>query len=314
MPRCRAAAAALAIGIVVEPPTSPAPADPQWRITSLHETVEVQNDGSVHVSEQIVFDFGTTQGHGIVQYLDAAALYSPGTPPTFSGISVKSPDGAPADTKVDTAANATTITVGAPGKTVTGAHTYDVEFTADHAAYADSAHPGTASLLWHAVDGDWNVPISDIEVTVKMPGAVSAQRCWQGRWYQPGDCASATADGASATFKQPSLAAGSQVTVLTSSAIGKASSLPVAAAVPYPPTSPVVSPPDHTKILLVAVFGFLGFGLLFLTWVTRKWGIQGGGRSSGDGGWSGSSDTGFGGGGDFGGGGGGDGGGHSGGW
>lgn len=216
----------------------PAHAADSWTITSFHATLHVQNDGRLQVHEQIVFDFGTSPGHGIVQYVNRQALQPGGPQETVSDVRVTSPDTAPTgmtptDVALDDTGTSTKITVGRATTTITGKHTYDVDFTVSGAVYADADHPNTAGLLWEAVD-DWSVPISDIEVTLTMPGTVTTDRCWAGPIGTAEGCDKDTKNAATVTLKQAHLDADQQLTEQASSALGAATNLPTASAAQYP--------------------------------------------------------------------------------
>ena len=149
-----------------------------WKISSFHATLTAQSDGALQVHEQIAFDFGTSPGHGIIQYVTHTGLDSGGPDGAVTTVKVTSPDGAPADTATTEAGDKTKITVGQATKTITGPHTYNVDFKVTNAIYADTtAAPGTAALLWPIID-NWDVPISDIAVTLTMPGKLAADHCW----------------------------------------------------------------------------------------------------------------------------------------
>ncbi|MBS2540297.1 DUF2207 domain-containing protein, partial [Catenulispora sp. NF23] len=135
---------------------------------------------------------------------------------------VSSPDGAPTDTAVEESDDqSSTITVGRAGTTITGPHTYDVDFTVDNDVFANVDEPGTATSLWHVVN-NWDVPISDVEVTVTMPGAISGDQCRTGGLGAGGGCDSDTKDGSTLTLKQGHLDVDQQLVVQTSSALGSA--------------------------------------------------------------------------------------------
>ena len=121
---------------------------------------------------------------------------------THTIVSVTSPTGAPTTVTTSTALQSLlVVTIGDPGKTVTGLQTYVLTYT-----IAGAIQPGADmdKLLWRVVDSNWKVPISDTTVTIHGPADVSDIACTV-KHTPPVPCTSASHSGPAATFTQDTL-------------------------------------------------------------------------------------------------------------
>ncbi|MEA2551366.1 MAG: hypothetical protein QOE25_1135, partial [Actinomycetota bacterium] len=156
----------------------PAGAQTVERINSYHETVRVQSDGTLDVTEEIAYDFGSTPHHGIFRDIPTVFrlddTFDRVTP--VQDVRVEASGGASSAFKVSTSGGLTTIKIGDANATVTGAHTYTIHYLVRGAINGFADHE---ELYWNAVGPNWAVTISDAKLTVIAP-AIQQVACFQG--------------------------------------------------------------------------------------------------------------------------------------
>ena len=98
-------------------------------ITSYDARIAVQGDGSILVTEQIAYDFGNNERHGIIREIPVRVRYNGSYDRIYSIHlrSVQSPD-APDQYTVDNSGSYLGIKIGDPNQTVTGEHMYTLTY------------------------------------------------------------------------------------------------------------------------------------------------------------------------------------------
>ncbi|MEP7059799.1 MAG: DUF2207 domain-containing protein [Actinomycetota bacterium] len=148
------------------------------QISSYHETVRVQPDGTLDVTEEIAYDFGGTPHHGIFRDIPTAFrlddTFDRVTP--IEDVSVDATGGASSAFKVSTSDGVTTIKIGDADATVTGPHIYTIRYVVRGAI---NGFPDHAELYWNAVGPNWSVLISDARLTIIAP-QIQKVACYQG--------------------------------------------------------------------------------------------------------------------------------------
>ena len=154
-------AGALTVGVMLAT-ASTAAADPDERITAYDVVVTVAENGTAHVTETIAYDFGPNQRHGLTRKVTGKKVTGDAT--------ASSPDGAP----VAVTTSEETIRVGDPAVTVTGAHTYVLNYD----VLVSAQRNGTdAEMVWHVVDGSWNVPMASVTAAITTPTTPTVRSC-----------------------------------------------------------------------------------------------------------------------------------------
>ncbi len=140
-------------------------------IQTHHDSIRINADGSMHVEEQIVYDFSELYRHGIYRDIpfiktnDAGKKYIM----DFSGVEVRDENGEPY-TFSETHENDTIRwKIGDADKTINGVHQYDVSYTVNGAL---TYFPEHDELYWNATGNGWQVPIGKASVTVGLPNGV----------------------------------------------------------------------------------------------------------------------------------------------
>ena len=186
--------------------------------------VDIDADGTAHVSETYTWDFGTRNGLGfyrsLVQYMgwdpdpDMMRQY------VYSDFAVTSPSGAPAEVWVDSEyGSLIQLSIGAPdgsNDTRTGVQTYVLTYTIEGSLNAIRGQQGVDDqdeFFWNILT-DWDVPIEAANVTITGPAEVVDYACYQGPYGSTDRCTSYGADGSTATLQALDLAAGDGFTVM----------------------------------------------------------------------------------------------------
>jgi len=189
----------------------PAPASAE-RITSYHARIAIQRDGSILVTEQIVYNFGSDQRHGIFRVIPARFRYN-GTYDRIYPIDVRSvwSDTPNPEYSVDNNGSSISIKIGNPDQTVTGKHTYTLTYLVRGSLNAFADHD---ELYWNVVGNQWDVPIDQATVQVSAPTAVTRVACYAGPAGSTGTCQQAAITGGVASFGQAGLGPGDGLTVV----------------------------------------------------------------------------------------------------
>lgn len=211
----------------------PAAADPEDVITSYHQAITLDADGTAHVVLDLTMDFGSSPNHGpfltyvTKQEFDAThdRVYR------YSDVRASSPD-APAQVDVQDDEGWIEIRIGDPDRTITGAHTYRVAY--DVQGWVNPAgYPFPTGALDHdelylnAIGSRFTVPLRDVQVTVTGPAAPTATTCYVGPQGSKQTCDEASTAGATATYGQADLAAGEQLSVVAAWPAGTFDTAPI---------------------------------------------------------------------------------------
>jgi uncharacterized membrane protein YgcG len=172
------------------------------RIASYNAGIDIQRDGSILVNERIVYNFGSSQRHGIIRDIPVRLRYN-GSYDRIYRIDVRS---VYADTSagytVNTNGSSISIKIGDPDRTVTGEHTYRIAYLVRGSLNAFADHD---ELYWNAVGNQWDVPIDQVTVRVSAPVAVSRVTCFSGPSGSTGSCRQAGIANGVAHFAQTGL-------------------------------------------------------------------------------------------------------------
>lgn len=252
----RGAAALLGVSAAVAPLAAPAAlAAPVERITNFDIRLDLRSDGSLAVTETIRYDFGDQARHGILRTIPVRfhldATHDRITPlsavtATADGASVRF------DTHVD--GGVQYIRIGDPDRTVTGAHTYVIRYTARGVT---NAVDGRTELDWNAVGDRWTVPIMAATVAVTAPAPVTRTACAAGAPGGRAACQWSTVGGRVATFRQEGLRAGTGLTVVVAVPAGSVAAAPMVVRRHDPAAAWRVTPAAAAGGLGIAAAGML---------------------------------------------------------
>jgi uncharacterized membrane protein YgcG len=92
------------------------------------------------------------------------------------------------------------LRIGDPDVLVEGIHTYTVVYELQGVLNGFADHD---ELYWNVVGNTWTVPLENVTVEVDAPAAIQEVACFRGDFGSTAACATATADGPTATFTEP---------------------------------------------------------------------------------------------------------------
>ncbi|MBO3095870.1 DUF2207 domain-containing protein [Cellulomonas dongxiuzhuiae] len=187
-------------------------------ITRYDVTADAAADGTVDVVIDFDFDFGDDPGHGPYLTFPTRVSYDDETDRffEFSDVRVTSPTGAPAQLHREDETSAVILRIGDEDvDDVSGVQTYRVEMTVDGWINPANAQHSGDELYWNVIGPGWEVPLSDLSVTVTGPAAVEGVACFTGPQGSTTPCDDATTAGDSATFTQSVVPVGDQLTTVT---------------------------------------------------------------------------------------------------
>jgi uncharacterized membrane protein len=188
--------------------------DFQEHIEKYDVTMTVASDGKMQVQEVIAYNFGVVPKHGIFRDIPLRETY--GTDGKFKrvykiDVNKVTATNASAQTSVSNQGNYKHIRIGDPDRTVTGTHTYTIDYTVTGAMTGFADHD---ELNWDAIGLQWPVPITRATVRVTMPAEVQQVACFWGPPNSKLPCALATKDGTHATFSQTDLGSNEGLTAV----------------------------------------------------------------------------------------------------
>jgi len=140
--------------------------------------IDVQSDGRLRIHETIAYDFGLAPHHGITRDLVVRERYD-GTYDRryrISDVHVTADPSTPSALKTSTEGPFLHLRIGDPDRTITGSHTYRIDYTVAGAPRTFADHD---ELYWDAVGHQWEVPIDDAVVTVRAP-SITRVTCFAG--------------------------------------------------------------------------------------------------------------------------------------
>jgi hypothetical protein len=188
------------------------------RIRQFDVEVAVQADGSALVRETIKYDFGSADRHGLRRTFPGYQIDSPGS---ITDVSVSS-----ASAPVDVQNLGDELRIGDPNETISGRHTYRIEYRLPDAV------KGTR-LAVDVIGTAWEVPIDQADITVRAPAQLSGVKCVRGQEFADDSCGRLDVAGDVIGVHAEDLDAGEGVSVFASTGkLGDSAELPTAGELP----------------------------------------------------------------------------------
>jgi uncharacterized membrane protein YgcG len=178
---------------------------------------KIHANGQVHATEEIVYDFGAHERHGIFRNLHkqhpqgASAWYKE----RFVDITVQSVarGGEPAPFTVTEDRREMEIRIGDSDRTMTGVHTYTINY-ALKGAFSTTERGN--EFYWNVTGSEWDVPLQRVRATVVGADAgllTESQACYQGRPGATTTCDIATSSVAKRVFTATDIAPDEELTI-----------------------------------------------------------------------------------------------------
>ena len=224
----------------------------------------IEDDGDLVVTETIVYDFGTTERHGILRDIPTRFHYDDTHDRVYRLRDVEvSSQTAPDDlAREDGPGGTTRLRIGDADRTITGEHTYVISYRLEGSLNAFDDH---VELYWNAIGTEWPVRIANATAVVSAPAPIDRATCFTGAYGSQLPCETTSIDGTSARFTEDVLHASEAMTFVVSLPVGSVTA-----------TGPILEERwsldrafSRTPATLSASFGLLGLllaGVGLLGW------------------------------------------------
>ncbi len=144
-------------------------------IKSFNSVVKVNQDGTIDVAEEIVYDFADLQRHGIYREIPFTKTNKEGKRFKLEFKNISATDQKENKYKYSKIWNNSNRTlrlkIGDPNKTITGEHTYLVKYKVLGALTYFSDHD---EIYWNITGNEWTVPIARVSSKIELPEAVES--------------------------------------------------------------------------------------------------------------------------------------------
>ena len=184
----------LAIGALSALPHAASAQSGSERITTMTSPSRSSPTARSSVRETIVYDFGSNARHGIQRDLVRSERYDDDNDRRYDidVLSVSASEGTPDDVQLSDEGPFRRIRIGDPDRTITGQHTYTIDYTVGGAMLPFTDHD---ELYWDVIGHEWGVPIERASVQVQAPADITEVACFVGPDRSSLPCSEATASG-----------------------------------------------------------------------------------------------------------------------
>ncbi len=175
------------------------------QINSFDVDITVNRDGTINVTEIILYDFGSLERHGILRTIPYTKTNQQGKQYKLD-MQVQGVYDEPGTSYSYTTSrenNQLQIKIGDPNRTVTGVRTYAIHYRVKGALTYFSDHD---ELYWNVTGNDWNIPITQATANVHLPlpdTATPQGLCYTGLRGSTEQNCTATIQGSTITYTSP---------------------------------------------------------------------------------------------------------------
>ncbi len=140
-------------------------------IKNFNTQIFINKDGTINITEKIVYDFGFEKHHGIFRTIPFIKKNKEGKKYLleFKEIKVVDENNNPYSFQQTKDGENLKLKIGDPNKTITGIHTYIISYKFLGAISYFSDHD---ELYWNITGNDWLVPISEASVNIFLPKGI----------------------------------------------------------------------------------------------------------------------------------------------
>ena len=243
-------------------------------INNYQVNIDIKEDSSIRVMENIQYDFGTDRQHGIYRDIPLGFDTDYGNKNIeISKIEVL--DNSRNERQFTTSRNGDDlrIKIGDPDKKVTGEQVYQVNYTVDWALRFFQDYD---ELYWNAIGTEWEIPIKQANISINLPESLSKDEvdfnCYKGEQGEDNDCNS-----------MQTVETGNGVSSIEFSGSNLGNGVGMTTVVTFPKS--IVQQPGVWAQIKKAVkdnwiFGLPVFVLIFMTWLWYKKGRDPEGKGS----------------------------------
>lgn len=182
---------------------SDARAQQSEEVTSFDVTYDIDDAGFVHVTEDIRYDFGSNEKHGIFRHTPVRYDYDDKKDRLIGANDVKVTNGSGGEWQFEITEDdpSLVIKIGDPDALISGKQRYVITYTLDRALNPLDDHD---EFYWNVTGDEWEVPIESASATVNV-AAVEAQPiqkvdCFQGPSGSTRRCLTSEINNNEATF------------------------------------------------------------------------------------------------------------------
>ena len=159
-------------------------------ISSFNSQIKINADASINITETIYYDFGDAAHHGIFRDIPYHYQARGGNYDVKISIgSVTDLDHNPYQYTTSNINGQVEVKIGDPNTTVTGAHTYVINYSVLGAINYFSDHD---ELYWNVTGNQWQVPIDQATAQVFLPGNIPVgqiqKQCFEGNSGSTASC------------------------------------------------------------------------------------------------------------------------------
>lgn len=151
-------------------------------ISAFGVIASMSDNGEINVVEDITYDFGSNEKHGIYRYIPVVYKGRTGSPrQKLNIISVKNGEGKDIEYTTNDENSSQVVQIGNEDKLVTGIYKYKIEYTLSRMI---STGKDGDRFRWDAIGIGWNVPINNILITLNLSDEqlqnIEVTRCYIG--------------------------------------------------------------------------------------------------------------------------------------
>ncbi len=170
-----------------------------WQINNFQSDIVVKSNGIVDIKETISVDFGSFQKHGIYRYIPYSYTNQDGTKYYTEIVTSRIlQDAKEAKYTSSQDKNNLNIKIGDAGKTISGTHTYQIEYSVRGILKPFDTYD---ELYWNVTGDGWGVPIEKVAANVYLPKDILQKTsCYNGFSRSTENCGLSYSDKNSATF------------------------------------------------------------------------------------------------------------------
>lgn len=133
-------------------------------INNFNVSITIQKDGAVFVTENIIYDFGLNQKHGIFREIPLKSVNGPQL--NINVFGVTNEIGQPYKYTTSIKNNILRIKIGDPNVLISGVKTYVLKYRVYNAIRTFNDHD---ELYWNVTGNDWLVAIKSVNASVVLP-------------------------------------------------------------------------------------------------------------------------------------------------
>jgi hypothetical protein len=183
------------------------------RITEYDVHVAIAGDGLLEIAETITYDFAGNERHGIQRDLVRRERFDGDQDRVYEldVTRVSTGPGTPDAVQLSESGDYLRVRIGDPDRTITGVHTYHIEYTVGGALLPFAEHD---ELNWDVIGNQWSVPIDRVTALVVAPAPITDATCFSGPQGSRAPCTESSFSGDTATFGQSALPPGTGLTAV----------------------------------------------------------------------------------------------------